>query len=708
MVEKSFWLRIIFFLCLFFGAPAGVTPAAAGERHPFTVADLLAMERIGDPQVSPDGGRVAYTVARADPAANRLRSAVYITDLHRPVSVFLPPDKSDEDTNPRWSPDGKILYFLSARSGARQIWQVSPATRKPRQVTSLPLDVRAFEVSPDGSFFILAMAVIPGRTGGEESKASPAKKGTPATGSGMIFDRMPVRFWDTWSDGKRNHLFYYPLPGGPAQDLMAAMDADCPSPAGGGSEEFSLSPDGRSLVFTAKDEGRSEAWSTNSDLFMASLPPSPPEVPPAPPVRITANPAADTQPRFSPDGGRLAYLAMNRPGHEADRYRIIIRDLASGRERTLDLRADDTAGGDRSPDSLAWSPDGKTIYCTADHQGRHALFAVDTETGKSRLIVGAGNVVNPRPLRGGNVLYSWNSLVRPTELHLLDGARGESRRLTDLNDPRLKKIAFGETGEFSFPGAHGDTVRGRIVYPAGFDPVRKYPAVFIIHGGPQTSNIDEFHYRWNPQIYAGAGYAAVLIDFHGSTGYGQAFSDAIRDDWGGAPCEDIRKGVAAALTAFPFLDERRLAALGPSYGGYMINWIGGHTDRFRCLVSHAGILDLRPARYEIDTLWFPEWEFRDPELHNPSAHLDNWRTPVLITAGCRDYRVSYTQSLALFNALQRRGVPSRLLLFPGEGHWILAPQNSRQWHETVLAWLHRWLDGPGDRQGVREGCGRRP
>jgi len=239
MVEKSFWLRIIFFLCLFFGAPAGVTPAAAGERHPFTVADLLAMERIGDPQVSPDGGRVAYTVARADPAANRLRSAVYITDLHRPVSVFLPPDKSDEDTNPRWSPDGKILYFLSARSGARQIWQVSPATRKPRQVTSLPLDVRAFEVSPDGSFFILAMAVIPGRTGGEESKASPAKKGTPATGSGMIFDRMPVRFWDTWSDGKRNHLFYYPLPGGPAQDLMAAMDADCPSPAGGGSEEFS-------------------------------------------------------------------------------------------------------------------------------------------------------------------------------------------------------------------------------------------------------------------------------------------------------------------------------------------------------------------------------------------------------------------------------------------------------------------------------------
>jgi len=705
MAEKSFWLHIIFCLYLFAaGAPAG---AAGGERQPFTVGDLLAMERIGDPQISPDGGWVAYTVVRIDLAANRLHSAVHIADLRHPASVSLPPDKSGEDSNPRWSPDGKFIYFLSVRSGTRQIWQVSRTAESLRQVTSLSLDVKAFEISPDGRFFIIVMAVIPGQAG-MEAKTGPEGKLTPAKGSGMIFDRLPVRFWDTWSDGTRNHLFYYPLPGGPAKDLMAAMDADCPSPAGGGSEEFSLAPDGRTLVFTAKDEGHREAWSTNSDLFMVSLPQSTQDGPPAPPVRITANPATDTQPRFSPDGGRLAYLAMSRPGHEADRYRIIIRNLASGRERTLDLRAYETAGGDRSPDSLAWSPDGKTLYCTADHQGRHALFAVDAETGKSRLVVTAGNTLNHRPLPGGNVLYAWNSLIRPTDLYILEGTRGESRRLTNLNDPRLEKIAFGASGEFNFTGARGDAVRGRIVHPAAFDPNRKYPAVFIIHGGPQTSNIDEFNYRWHPQIYAGAGYAVVQIDFHGSTGYGQAFSDAIRGDWGGVPYEDIRAGIAAVLKTYPFVDEKRLAAMGPSYGGYMINWIGGRTDRFRCLVSHAGILDLRLAHYEMDTLWFPEWEFEDPERHNPIAHIDNWRTPVLITAGCRDYRVSYTQSLALFNALQRREVPSRLLLFPDEGHWILTPQNSRQWHETVLAWLHRWLDAPGERQGERDGCGRRP
>jgi len=318
---------------------------------------------------------------------------------------------------------------------------------------------------------------------------------------------------------------------------------------------------------------------------------------------------------------------------------------------------------------------------------------MDAETGKSRIIMKTGNTFAPQPLTDGRILFAWNSLNQPTELYLLGIKDEESRRITKWNDEGVEKIRFGKVGAFTFPGAHGDTVQGRIVYPVDFDPARKYPVAFIIHGGPETSNINEFHYRWNPQIYAGAGYAVLQIDFHGSTGYGQKFTDAIRKDWGGAPYEDLMMGLDFALKEYPFLDEKKMAALGPSYGGYMINWIGGNTDRFRCLVSHAGLFDRRMAHYEMDTLWFPEWEFGDPKQHNPFDYIKNWRTPTLIIHGQKDYRVSYTQSLALFSALQRQDVPSEFLIFPDEGHWILRPRNVLQWHDTVLSWLQRWL-GP--------------
>ncbi len=464
---------------------------------------------------------------------------------------------------------------------------------------------------------------------------------------------------------------------------MTAMDADCPSKPAGGTEEFSLSPDGGTLVFAAK-----EAWSTNSDLFMVPLGTA------TKPVRITNNPAMDTQPRFSPDGRTLAYLARSRPGHEADRYRMRLRDMASGTERALALRADDGPRSDRSPDFIAWSQDGKTLYSTADHLGQHALFAMDVATGKSQIIMKAGNTFALQPRTDGSILFAWNSLNQPTELYLLGIRNENSRRVTKWNDERVGKIRFGKTGAFSFRGAYGDTVYGRIVYPVDFDPARKYPVAFIIHGGPETSDLHEFHYRWNPQIYAGAGYAVMQIDFHGSTGYGQVFTDAIRGDWGGAPYEDLMTGLDFALKEYTCLDEKRMAALGPSYGGYMINWIGGHTDRFRCLVSHAGLFDRTMAHYEMDTLWFAEWEFGDPKRHNPLDYVKNWRTPALIIHGRKDYRVSYTQSLALFSALQRQDIPAEFLIFPDEGHWILKPRNVLQWHDTVLAWLHPWLGSP--------------
>lgn len=682
MFRPSFYIFACFFIYITTSSLLDPTVVSAAN-HPFSVRDMLAMERIADPQVSPDGRRVAFTVWRADLAANRGHTSIQLTDFQKKPSFVVNPFAEADDANPRWSPDGKTLYFLSTRSGSQQVWKTSPPYKKPTPVTDLPLDVGVFEVSPDGRFLILSMSVFPGRTP-EETMTILAEKANQ-TGSGMVFDRLMVRNWNTWNDGTRNHLFFYPLPGGPARDLMAAMVADCPSKPAGGPEEFSLSPDSGTLVFAAKDEGRQEAWSTNSDLFVVSLRTE------IKPVRITKNPATDTQPRFSPDGRTLAYLAMSQPGNEADRYRIRLQEMASGEERSIDLRVDDAPNGDRSPDFITWSQDGKTLYCTADHLGQHALFAMDVVTGKSRMIMKTGNTFAPQPLPDGRILFAWNSLNQPTELYLLGIKNEESRRVTKWNDDRVAKIRFGKVGAFTFNGAHGDTVYGRIVYPVDFDPARKYPVAFIIHGGPETSNLNEFHYRWNPQIYAGAGYAVVQIDFHGSTGYGQTFTDAIRRYWGGAPYEDLMTGLDFALKEYPFLDEKSMAALGPSYGGYMVNWIGGHTDRFLCLVSHAGLFDKRMAQYEMDTLWFPEWEFGDSNRHNHMDYIKNWRTPTLIIHGQKDYRVSYTQSLALFSALQRQGVPSELLIFPDEGHWILKPRNVLQWHDTVLAWLRQWL-----------------
>jgi dipeptidyl aminopeptidase/acylaminoacyl peptidase len=373
--------------------------------------------------------------------------------------------------------------------------------------------------------------------------------------------------------------------------------------------------------------------------------------------------------------------------------------MITGKERVFDLRADDTPSGDRSPDGVAWSRDGRRLYVTADHLGQHALFALDVKTGLSSLFMKTGSVAFPRPLSDGRVLFGWGSLQRPTELYVagLDG--GESRRITKLNDDRLDAVRMGKIDAFTFKGSGDRTVYGRLIYPVDFDGTRKYPVAFLIHGGPQTSNLNEFNYRWNPQIFAGAGYAVLAIDYPGSTGYGQAYTDAIAGDWGGVPFKDLLSGIQAALKQYPFLDGQRMGALGPSYGGYMVNWMAGHEHPFRCFVSHAGIFDRERFYYQTDELWFSEWESggtpwvnpKGHEHHNPAGRVGYWRTPILIIHGEKDFRVPYTQGLSAFTALQRKGVPSKLLFFPDEGHWVLKPQNARQWYRTVLAWLDQWL-----------------
>lgn len=670
-------------------AAAGSTPAA--PTRPFSVQDMLAMQRVSDPRVSPDGSRVAFVVRTTDLEANKGRLDLWLAATDGSFVRRLTSHEAS-DQQPRWSADGQTIYFVSTRSGSAQVWRVALAGGEAEQVTRLPLDVDALEVAPGGRALVLSMAVFPNKSA--EATRARLDEAEKAKASGKLYDRLLFRHWDTWWDGTRNHLFAYDLDTGKATDLMRAMDADAPSRPFGGSEEYAVTPDGKTLVFSARDVGREEAWSTNFDLYSVPLDGA------TSPKRLTTNPAWDTQPRFSPDGKTLAYLAMSRPGYEADRFRLVLRDWPIGKERSLDVKFDDTPLGDRSPAEIAWSADGRELYMTADHLGQKPVFSIDPQTGRATLLVGDGQSSNPQPA-AGRLLFARNSLLGPTELFTATRTGADVKRVTRLNDERVAAARFGQPEQFTFTGAKGDKVYAWLVKPVDFNPLRKYPLAFLIHGGPQGSFGNDFHYRWNPQAYAGAGYVALMIDFHGSTGYGQAFTDAINNDWAGAPYEDLVKGLDVALAKYPFIDGTRACALGASYGGYMINWIAGQpfAERFKCLVSHDGNLDERAAYYMTEELWFPEWEhggtpWANPEgyaKHNPTDHVAKWKTPMLVIHGGKDFRVVETQGMATFTALQRKGIPSKFLYFPDENHWVLKPQNSIQWHETVLDWLGDWL-----------------
>ena len=683
------------------GALATAAVAADLERRGFTVHDLVTMKRVSDPQVSPDGRRVAFVVRETDLEADRGRTDVWLVDLDAGGGTAGEPRQltSHEagDSSPRWSPDGSSLYFLSTRSGSSQVWRLPLAGGEAQQVTELPVDVGNFLVSPDGVRLAVTLEVFADcDTVACTGERLDAEEESPATG--QHYERLFVRHWDTWRDHRRSQLFTVTLAGATAGEpvrVSRGLEADVPSKPFGGAEEIAFSPDGRWLVFTARDAGRDEAWSTDFDLYRVPADGS------AAPENLTdANPAWDTQPAFSPDGRTLAYLAMTRPGFEADRFRIVLRDWASGGTRVL------TEGWDRSPGSLAFLPDGATIYATAGSLGQVPLFAVDVADGTVRELVSDGHVRSPSvAVAGGRVVFGRDSLTAPVDLWSVAADGSDLRRLTEVNRDALASIAMGEPEQFTFAGWNGETVHAWVVKPAEFVPGRRYPLAFLIHGGPQGSFGNDFHYRWNPQSYAGAGYGAVMIDFHGSTGYGQAFTDSISGDWGGKPLEDLRKGLAAALERYPWLDGGRACALGASYGGYMINWIAGNwPDRFRCLVNHDGVFDHRMMYYSTEELWFPEWEHGGPywqnpeqhEKHNPVRFVENWRTPMLIVHGSLDYRVPETQGLAAFTAAQRRGVPSELLIFPDENHWVLKPSNSILWHETVLGWLDRWTGDGGE------------
>jgi dipeptidyl aminopeptidase/acylaminoacyl peptidase len=657
----------------------------------FTPDDLVRLKRLTDPQVSPDSRYVAYVLSETDMEANKRPTDLWLLDLQtRNVQPKQLTRHSANDSNPRWSPDASTIYFLSTRSGSSQVWRLRLAGGEATQVTNYPVDVASFKVAPGGDRLALSMEVFPD-CADLKCTATRLEQRKNSKQTGKVFDRTFIRHWDAWIEGPRSHLFVatFGSDGTAAQpvDLSQPLDADVPSKPFGGDEEYTFSPDGRRLVFAARVSARTEAWSTNFDLFEVSADGA------GDPKNLTDdNDAWDTQPMFLPNGD-LAYLAMERPTFEADRFHIVIRDGRSGAARPL------TKAWDRSVDRLGVTPDGGTLLATTDDIGQHALYAVDPRNGTPRKLVATGQVTEYSPTKNG-VVIALASLAAPVDLHLASMREAAPKRLTSVNQDVLGARAMSEFEQFSFKGWNGETAYGYVMKPFGFSDGTRFPVAYLIHGGPQVSFQNQWSYRWNAQAFAGRGYGVVFIDYHGSPGYGQAFTDSISKDWGDKPLEDLQKGLAAALERYNWLDGERVCAAGASYGGFMANWIAGKwSDRFRCLVNHDGIFDQRSMYYSTEELWFPEWDFGGPyfdnpelyEKYNPANFVKQWRTPMLVIHGELDYRVPDAQGIATFTALQRRGIESRLVIFPDENHWVLKPNNSLQWHAEVLGWLDRFL-----------------
>jgi dipeptidyl aminopeptidase/acylaminoacyl peptidase len=665
---------------------AFTAPAAA---RPMTESDLATFNRLGAPAASSDGKWVAYQLTTTDLAANKRSTGLYLLDIARkdaqPMAIADSPGHNE--SAPVFARDGQHLFFLSNRSGSTQVWRVALPTGEPMQVTMAATDISGFSLSPDGNSIAVWADLAEGCTlDACTAKAKPQ-------GSGREYDRLFVRHWDSWREpGTYSRIYAYALGAdgktfGPARAISGSIEGDAPSKPFGGGEEIAWAADSSAIAFAIRKSDGDEPRSTNLDIVWQPLAEG------AAAVNLTqANQATDSLPAASPDGRWLAWAAMARPGYEADRMVVHLRDMKTGKVNKL------TEGWDRSAGSLAWTADSKSLLVTAQDVLEHPVFRIDVASGKVTRLTERGNVNNVVPLANGGLLYTINSIAAPDDLVLME-KNGQTRRLTNVNADKLAGLDPVQYEKFSFQGANGDLVHGQIVKPQGAKG--KLPVALLVHGGPQGSFNNSWSYRWNPAVMASQGYAAVTIDFHGSTGYGQAFTDSINKDWGGKPLEDLKLGMAALPGIDAALDTSNACALGGSYGGYMMNWIAGQwPDGFKCLVTHAGVFDLRAMAFETEELWFDEWDHGGPwwqrtdaEKWNPVNHVTAWKTPTLVIHGEKDFRIPYSQSLAAFTALQRQGIESKLLIFPDENHWVLKAQNSVQWHRNVFDWLGRHLKG---------------
>jgi dipeptidyl aminopeptidase/acylaminoacyl peptidase len=662
---------LIFALC---------APALFAQKRPFDADALLQIKRIGDPQISPDGKTVAFSVSQPDIANNRAARSIWTVQLAGGVPAKL----ADMADRPRWSHDGSTVYYTGTSGGASQIWTIRPDGSGQRQITQLSTEASGQVVGSDGKYLLVTSDVYPqcGADDACNAKEIEAEKNSKV--KARLITGLLYRHWTAWQGKTRSHLLSISLEDGKVVDLSPG-DKIVPPFSLGGPDDYAISPDGGEVAFVMNGDAV-PATSTNNDIYVVPIKGGIAQ-------KITANPGADNSPQYSPDGKYLAYRSQARAGYESDKWRLIVLDRVNGR---LTLPTDAV---DRAVNSFVWSPDSKRLFFGVTDRGRQAIQFVSVEGGGVRAAVSGSNTLDDLQFTadGKTLVFTRQSGDSPVEICRATSNGGSAVALTHLNDDLLNQYQLTPLEDFWVEGAEKTQVHSFIVKPPAFDPAKKYPVLMLVHGGPQGEWGESWTYRWNAQVFAGAGYVVVMPNPRGSVGYGQKFTDDINQDWGGKPYDDLM-AVTDYVAKLPYVDAEKMAAAGGSYGGYMINWMLGHTTRFKCFVSHAGVYDLRSEAETTEELWFPTWEFggmpwENPEVYDrwsPSKFVKEFKTPTLVIHGELDFRIPYSQGMALFTALQIQKVPSQMLMYPDEGHWVLKPQNSALWYKTFLNWVGMW------------------
>ncbi len=667
---------------------------AFGQKRPFDVDALLQLKRVSDPQLSPDGKLVAFTVTTVDLAANKKPSQIWIVPLDGDVPP-RPLTNSGSNERPRWTPDSKSIVFVSSRGGSQQIWSMNPDGGNARQITNLATEASGVTVAPDGRKIVFLSSVYPEcATAAVENKHDDAcnkRKLDDEAASKVkarIYTSLLYRHWNEWQGLRRSHLLTCSIDNCSATKDLTPVNRDIPAFSLGGPDDYAISPDSKEVAFVMNADDN-QATSTNTDIHVVSIDGG--EI-----KKITSNPGADVSPQYSPDGLFLAYRSQAKAGYESDRWRLTVLDRTTGRFENITERTD------RNVTSFTWTLDSKRFFFVTEDRGRHNVQQMAANGGGAKpVITGASSIDDIQFTRDGKtIVYTEMSGSRPTEIFKAN-SNGTTSALTKLNEDLLSQYTITPFEELWVEGAEKTRVHSFIVKPPGFDPKKKHPVLFLIHGGPQGAWGESWSYRWNPQVFAGAGFVVIMPNPRGSTGYGQKFTDDINADWGGKVYEDIMATVDHVANQ-PWSDSDRFAAAGGSYGGYMVNWMLGHTNRFKAFVSHAGVYDLRSMAAETEELWFPLWEFKgmpweNPEIYekwSPSYFVRDFKTPTLVLHGELDYRVPVGQGLQLFTGLQLQKVPSKMVLFPDEGHWIGKPQNTVLWYRQFLDWIQEWTRKP--------------
>jgi dipeptidyl aminopeptidase/acylaminoacyl peptidase len=656
--------------------------AAAAQKPPFTFEAMMKLKRLSEPHVSPDGAKVAFTVGAVDMEKNAQDRQIWLSAMDGGKPRLL--TSQGRNTRPRFSPDGKSIAFISTRSGSQQIWIMSADGANPRQVTKLSTGADGHLWSPDGKTLVFSSDVYPECNADDACNAKRIEAEEKSKVKARTYTSLLYRHWTEWRGKRIKHLLAVPAAGGPARDLTPGLQYDVPPFSLGGPDDYAVSPDSAEVCYSAKIDP-DQATSTNADLFTVPLAGGDPK-------KISNSLGADSSPQYSPDGKWLAWRVQLRAGYESDRWRLIVMERASSATTVL------TENIDRHVTGFAWHPDSKRIAFLTEDRGRQHAQLIPVTGGATRALTQGSSHVDDLQFTadGRTIVYTEVSGSSPTEIYKASSGSAPIP-LTRLNDDVLAAHDLRKLEEFTLASTDGTQVHSFLLKPPGFDSSNKYPLLLLIHGGPQGAWGETFSFRWNPQVFASAGFVVVMPNPRGSTGYGSKFTDEINADWGGKVYEDLM-AVTDYASKLPYVDDARMAAAGGSYGGYMVNWLLGHTDRFKAYVSNAGVYDLRSMGGETEELWFSTWEFKgfpwqSPELHekwSPSSYAGNFKTPTLVIHGELDFRVPYGQGLQLFTALQAQKVPSKLLIYPDEGHWILKPQNAALWYQTFLDWVTEW------------------